>query len=49
AWQAVIVDELWQEEKWGFDEDATALRQVKSAAFAHAAIFFAAAEKADLG
>jgi chaperone required for assembly of F1-ATPase len=35
-WNLSRLDELWQEEKWGEDEDATALAEVKREAFLHA-------------
>lgn len=38
-WQASRVDELWQEELWGEDEEATALAKRKRDAFLHACRF----------
>lgn len=39
-WDVSRLDELWQEEQWGEDEDATALAQIKRAAFLHAVRMF---------
>ena len=39
-WEASRLDELWQEEQWGPDDEATALAEVKRAAFVHAKRFF---------
>ncbi|MDO6727735.1 ATP12 family protein [Cognatishimia sp. 1_MG-2023] len=39
-WEYSRVDELWQEELWGFDEEAHALAETKRAAFIHAARFY---------
>lgn len=39
-WTASRVDEIWQEEHWGEDEDATLLMEQKHAAFLHAADMF---------
>lgn len=39
-WELSQLDELWQEEQWGADEDATQARAVKRAAFLHAKRFF---------
>lgn len=36
-WDISRVDESWQEEQWGEDEEATALAALKRAAFLHAA------------
>ena len=38
-WQASRLDESWQEEQWGPDEEATALAEVKRQAFYHAQRF----------
>lgn len=32
-WQAALVDELWQEEHWGADEEATEAREARREAF----------------
>lgn len=39
-WQASRIDEAWQIEQWGDDEDATEQAEIKRAAFRHAAAFF---------
>jgi len=39
-WDLSRLDELWQEEQWGEDDDATALAEVKRAAFLHAKVMF---------
>lgn len=40
AWSLSRLDELWQEEQWGQDEEAQELVEVKWAAFGHAKRFF---------
>ena len=40
AWTVSRLDEIWQAEQWGKDEEAEALAQIKQAAFAHAEHFF---------
>lgn len=45
AWELSRLDELWQEELWGKDEEAQALAQKKYAEFARAAWFFLAVDK----
>ena len=40
AWGASRLDETWQSEQWGIDEDAAAAEVVKQAAFADAYRFF---------
>ncbi len=40
AWAISRLDETWQEEQWGQDDDATAQAEVKKAAFLHAKRFF---------
>lgn len=35
-WATSIVDETWQEEQWGRDEDASAQAEIKKRAFLHA-------------
>lgn len=44
-WMASRLDELWQEEQWGQDEEAAALSRQKQAAFLHAAKIFTASTK----
>jgi chaperone required for assembly of F1-ATPase len=44
-WRTSRLDELWQEEMWGEDEDATALAAIKQAAFLHAVRMFELAQK----
>ena len=44
-WDTSRLDELWQEEQWGEDEDATALAAIKRAAFLHAVRMFGLAQK----
>lgn len=39
AWPISRLDELWQAEQWGEDEDAVATAEIKEKAFEHAAIF----------
>ena len=39
-WRLSRLDELWQEEQWGPDEEARAVAQAKSDAFLHAKSFF---------
>lgn len=39
-WTLSRLDEIWQEEQWGEDEEATALAQVKCTAFHHAKRMF---------
>lgn len=36
-WEISRIDELWQEEQWGQDDEATAQAEIKRAAFLHAA------------
>jgi len=40
AWNLSRLDETWQAEQWGVDEDAEQAAQVKRAAFDHAACFY---------
>lgn len=37
GWNTSIIDDLWQEEKWGQDDEATALRDLKAKDFQTAA------------
>ncbi|MDC0738346.1 ATPase [Cognatishimia sp. SS12] len=39
-WQRSRVDEAWQEEQWGKDEEATSLAETKRQAFLHAYDFY---------
>lgn len=39
-WDLSRLDEIWQEEQWGEDEEATAMAEVKQAAFLHAKHMF---------
>lgn len=39
-WQLSRLDELWQEEQWGRDDEAHATAELKRAAFLHAKKFF---------
>ena len=41
-WEMSRIDELWQEELWGEDEEATQTAAIKEAAFSHAVRFFQA-------
>lgn len=45
AWQLSRLDELWQEELWGKDEEAQELVEKKSKEFSCAAWFFSAIER----
>ncbi len=40
-WKTSRIDELWQEELWGEDEEATQTAELKKEAFVHAAQFYA--------
>jgi len=40
AWNFSRIDEIWQAEQWGVDEEAEQLAQTKRLAFDHAADFF---------
>ena len=35
-WKISRLDEIWQAEEWGADEDAEAAAEIKEAAFVHA-------------
>lgn len=39
-WDISRLDEIWQEEQWGEDEEATAVAQIKRTAFVHAKRMF---------
>ncbi len=41
GWQVSRIDEAWQNEQWGIDEDAAAHEALRLAAFLHAGRFFA--------
>ena len=41
AWQACRIDENWQAEQWGVDEDAAALQELRRLAFSQADRFYA--------
>ena len=43
-WRASRLDELWQEENWGPDDEATAQAETKKVAFFHAIAFYNAAQ-----
>ncbi|MDG1471208.1 MAG: ATP12 family protein [Ascidiaceihabitans sp.] len=45
-WKISRLDDLWQEEQWGPDDEATALAEFKKSAFAHAKRFFDACQRA---
>lgn len=44
-WEVSRVDENWQIEQWGQDDEATAAENQKRLAFLHAAAFFASCQK----
>lgn len=44
AWAVSRLDENWQEEQWGVDEEASQAAEIKQQAFAHAAFFYDAAQ-----
>lgn len=39
-WQLSQLDEIWQQEKWGVDDEAQAMSEVKKQAFLHAKRFY---------
>lgn len=39
-WQMSQLDEIWQQEQWGVDDDAQAMSEVKRQAFLHAKRFY---------
>ncbi|MEX0370550.1 MAG: ATP12 family chaperone protein [Tateyamaria sp.] len=45
-WAASRLDEIWQEEQWGVDEEAQQVAKIKEASFLHAKAFFDAAKPA---
>lgn len=49
AWALSRLDEDWQAEQWGVDDEATAHAALKRAAFLDAARFFALSSQADAG
>lgn len=46
-WLRSRIDEIWQEEQWGSDEEASEMSEVKRRAFMHADRFFHLARKRD--
>lgn len=44
-WDISRLDDLWQEEQWGPDDEARALAEVKKTAFSHAKQFFDACQR----
>lgn len=40
AWKISRLDETWQEEQWGVDDDAVQVAEIKRTAFMHAAGFY---------
>jgi len=40
VWDASRVDEIWQEQQWGQDDEATAMANRKKSAFLHAVSVF---------
>lgn len=49
GWALSRIDELWQAEQWGADDEAEAAAQIKSDAFSHAAAFYRMVNKAPHG
>ncbi|MBV1897214.1 MAG: ATPase [Rhodobacteraceae bacterium] len=47
AWTLSRLDEIWQQEKWGQDDEADALAETKRMAFLHAARFYEIASERD--
>lgn len=47
AWILSRLDEIWQQEKWGQDDEADALSETKRLAFLHAARFYEIASLSD--
>ncbi|MFL4470031.1 ATP12 family chaperone protein [Tateyamaria armeniaca] len=45
-WAASRVDETWQEEQWGADEEAQSVAEIKKTSFFHAKSFFDASRSA---
>jgi len=43
VWAASRVDEIWQQEQWGADEEADSVAEIKKSSFFHAKSFFDAA------
>jgi chaperone required for assembly of F1-ATPase len=41
AWELSRIDEIWQVEQWGEDEEATEVAQIKANSMQHAGHFFA--------
>lgn len=46
VWAASRVDEMWQQEQWGVDEEAETVAGIKKTSFLHAKSFFDAAQRA---
>lgn len=44
-WAASRLDEIWQEEQWGEDEEAQKVAAIKQASFLHAKAFFDASKR----
>ena len=44
-WAASRLDEIWQEEQWGADEEAQEVAAIKQASFLHAKAFFDASKR----
>lgn len=44
VWKTARIDEIWQEELWGADEDATEVAEIKQGQFRHACDFWQAAQ-----
>jgi chaperone required for assembly of F1-ATPase len=40
AWDLSVIDEAWQAEQWGEDDEATAQAEIRREAFLHARRFF---------
>ncbi len=49
AWELSRIDEIWQEEQWGVDDDATQVAEIKRTAFFHAAVFYQMANTGGCG
>jgi chaperone required for assembly of F1-ATPase len=45
-WDTSRLDDIWQEDQWGPDDEAQALSEVKKSAFLHAKRFFDACRQA---
>lgn len=49
AWELSRIDENWQVEQWGVDDDATQVAEIKRIAFMHAARFYQMANSGSRG